>query len=295
LNPVIIRVKGLSIRAATETEKIGQSLDLGPLSEILTFQELIFGIHHSDDVSFPFYNDFLGQVQTLTNLTSLTISFYGPRDLNKELKLDISSLCLLKVFELELFYRNYHSPSELSNQIWLEEIFRAIGQKSKLKKLLLSFSCFSFSNFGYLFMVLGQSLNGLVNLSSLSLSITKSNCIGAEDLCALFLAISKLDRIQDLELRIDEDYDFLPKIFYALIDLVANSFPILSSPSLEFGNFYITQEACRTLTQAIKRKKSLNHVFLLVFGQVEPGVDLGLLWSEIQKRISIYIALPSRN
>jgi len=170
--------------------------------------------------------------------------------------------------------------------LWLKDIFQAIGEKSKLEKLSLSFSYFDFErSMGSIWKSLLQSVSKLTGLSTLKLEMRTATAIENEDVLDLGQSLSRLTNLQDLTLKITKKYYFKIKTLLALFDCFVNNFPLLSRLDLKVSSVRTTHESSKFLCEAVNRMKCLNWISLDLTGEIDWDLNLGALQTGINKRI----------
>ena len=228
------------------------------------------------------------QIQSLENLTSLSLKFKGDPDDIDKLKGDIcnalSSLSELR--SLNLRFYDFSKGCGGLKRPWLEDAFRAVGKKQKLEDLTLEFSRFKLKKSSQIFKTLCQSVAKLTQLSSLHLEVSNADDLGSPGLIMLANYLPKLINLEYIFLEFSSQYSFESTVFLALMDCLRNNFPLLSSLNLQLQRFLVTRECYQSMYEAIHQMKSLSDLEVRIGGRCEEGVDMELLEAEASKRFS---------
>ena len=261
--------------------------------EATSLRSLSLTINVDEQKNLPFYFGALIQIQSLMNLTSLTLKFDGKPGLTDELKLDIchvlSSLHELRYLDLKFedcLERN-KGHSQLLNRPWLEDAFKAIGKRRKLIYLDLHFWNFDFENSSRLFSTLSKSLGKLTMLTAFYFQGSHAQSIGDQSVMTLVDNLKKLTKLECIFLTITkgESY-FRSSTFIYLMDCLRNNFPLLSSLTLQFQKFQVTHECYQSIYGAIHQMKSLSNLSMIIGGRQDEGLDMKVLEAEASKRFS---------
>ena len=292
-------LKRVSFRTSDNVEE-EEEFDLGVLNKIPGLQELELTTRTRAGTDLLLYSKVLGQMQTVTNLTSFSFDISGGLILTEELKTSlagvISSLTKLKSLKLNFWSYSRRNYSDMSfRSLWLGDLFEAIGKRNKLQQLSLSFSPFNFDGLGKLFLVFCQSLKKLKQLTELHLEFVESGNIGDKEIGKLCQSLRKLTKLQELNFRMNRYSGFQKKSFILLLDCFANSIPVVSRISLTLGQVKITSQAYQLLLQTVQRKECLNWIRLWLEGDVEAGIDLKTLKCEMNKTVPGEVYFNSQN
>lgn len=152
LSETIIHSSGLKELLFNLDEKLQYEPYLGLLNGLPNIEKLSLDVSESQSTSLSPCKPILAQIQTLKNLTTLSLKFrsmpnvyYRLEDEAYELKGLVSDLDNLKSLELVFGVGTCNEKTRgYYCGLWLKDIFQAIGEKSNLEKLSLSFSYFDF-------------------------------------------------------------------------------------------------------------------------------------------------------
>ena len=289
LSEMVRYSSGLKEISLTLDERFQHKLDLSVLNRMPNFQELALKVFKNQGMNLFLCQNILTQIQTLKNLTTLSLEFYIMPAIQADQKFElprvISDLTNLKSLELVLGSSQDFDRFQPYCGLWLKDVFKAISEKYKLEKLMLSFSNFNFGrSSGSIFKNLCQSWQKLTGLSTFRLEIMAANTIGDEDILTLCQSLSKLTNIEGLGLLLSKPYYFKIKTFLALLDCLVNSFPCLSKLNLMIKSVRTTFESSQLLSEAINKMKCLNCFSLHLTGEIESDLDLKNLEAEMTKR-----------
>jgi len=271
-------------------DTLSDYLDMSPLREFPALQEVTLTINCNDedddeDPNVHFYYFALEEIQNMTNLKVLTLSFKGERgDVLGEFSNTLSNLS--ELISLTLSFSELSTAFGKLEWPWLKDVFKAIGKKKKLTCLSLDFQTFDFKGPRSLFKSLSQCIGKLTQLSSLSLSIEDAQALKDQGICTLESHLSKLTMMESLFLQITEA-NFRTNTFVLLMNSIMNNLKILSDLDLEFQTFNVTRECCQCIYEAIHQMKSLNRMRVVIgndFGD-EEGLNIEFLDAEVRKRM----------
>jgi len=267
--------------------------DLNVLKRVPALQEFKFDSYIGEETDLIIYKDFFTQMQTITNLKSLTFEFRGTPPLTEDLKVEFSGVIssLLKLERLKIIFwmaswqGNDKEKSERFKNLGFEYLFQAIGQRTELRKLSLQFGFFKFEKSSRLFAVFCESLKKLNKLDDLHLDFGFTT-LEDEDILRLSRSLCKLTELQDFYCRIDKGLrTFKANTFAVLIDSIANNLALLSKVILSFGKVEVNCQAYQLLFQMAKKLKYLDSMNIWLEGKLDAGLDFEVLNAEINKRM----------
>jgi len=186
-----------------------KTADLSILSRMSGLRELKLRGDNKVRADLTLYSKFLAQIQTMTNLTAFSFDIGGGTILTERLKTDlarvISSLIELKSLKLRFWNRYGDTPDFLAfKNLWLGDIFEAIGKRTKLKNLFTS-SC-AFSN--DLFVAFRRSLKRLKRLSDLCLANINCENFEEKERVKFWKGLSKLPKLENIDVSMAKPSSF---------------------------------------------------------------------------------------
>jgi len=284
-----------------------QELNLQILNQVLpSLHNLKLSIHPVVDKFYVPIN-IVKDLQTFNHLKNLSLEMFGSHIITEELLLilaqSISSMNELESVKLSFFHNIRVKPLLLNweNYSCFEALFRAMSQKNKLQKLWLVFALFKFENCDFPWKSLSQSLENLSKLEDFRLKIPNIRAIKNEDFRRFAQSLSKLAKMQSLQLDITYPKGMLfeepNKSFVYLIESISNNLCGVSKLCLSFRMLQITDECGQVIYKAIQKLRSLNSIKFILEGNIEMKHDNAhLIQREIQKRMSGFVwFIPSNS
>jgi len=278
-------------------DSLSDPLDMNVLCEFPALQEIKLRIECSDedddeDPNVHFYYSALEEIQSMTNLISLSLDFEGDRgDVQAELDSALANLSELRYLRLK--WAGWETDGEGMaleiNRSWLKDVFQAISKMKKLKELSLDLENFDCNDSSRLFKNLWQSIGKLTQLTSLRFSIEFAQEINDQNVSTLVSHLSKLKKLESLSLRI-ADSKFETSTFVLVMDSIVQNFYFLSNLDVEFHGFNVTKQCYQLIYEAIHQLKYLNKMEILIGCSLESGLNIALLDAEVRRRMegSVY-------
>ena len=230
LSGIVMQAKNLKRVYINMCINFEDGIDLSPLNKAPGLTGLGVLIRTGKRAETILYETVFAQIQSLSKLTSLSLKLLGTQVITDDLIHDLAQVLInlpeLTVLNISFMDRltRRDAFSELKNHLCFEEVFQAIGQKTKLKEFSLYSSRFNLRNSDYLFRVLCQSIEKLALLSCFNLSIDLANTLGDEEIFSLAQSLSRLKKIEDLTLQISTGERYLgPKGFALLVENMTNN------------------------------------------------------------------------
>jgi len=261
-------------------------VDLRVLEKTPNFQELTL-----KDIFLE--KQLLTQVKSLQSLTFLSLRLRQMPDASSseapDLARIISDLPYLR--RLELDFPNPRCFGPLPTKIklekcpWLYDTFQAIGKKPRLERLSLTFLSFNFEKSGRLFKDLCLCLDNLTNLSHFKFDIMYADAVRDEEMLTFCQLLSKLTKVQDLNIQFLKDSCFSIKTYFALIDCLVKNLPLLSRLFLKINRVKMNDESYQLLSEAINKMRCLDEISLgFEGGEIESDFGLRSLAAGIRKK-----------
>ena len=274
------------------TEEVKEKVNLSVLNRIPSFQELNIRVRNNKGIDLLSYTDILTQVKIMSNLTAFSFDITGKQRPIEEFNLNlagaISSLINLK--SLKLNFGRYSKEGgddkdfEALRSVWFQDVFKAIGERTKLKTLKLTLTHFQFENPKRLFAVFCESLKKLEQLSDLSLDFNdRKRTIEEREIVEFCQCLRNLKQLQEICFSIVCS-KFQLEALSEFFSCFASHFPLLSTLNLSLEGVKVSSQAYQSLEKIVQKHGCLNAMNIVLIGQLEDGLDLRLLKNKMLKR-----------